>query len=69
MYTLLKAARRDARITEQLPAFVISLVLAETLYKFKSFTLECLAFLLTWFVLDYLSAKLFERFRHGSNLD
>jgi hypothetical protein len=31
--------------------FVVSLALAETLYKFHSFTLEALAFLATWYLL------------------
>ena len=30
-----------------------SIFLAEALYKFKSFTLECLAFLATWAILDF----------------
>ena len=34
------------------PAFLAAFVIAETLYKFHSFTLECLAFLGTWYVLD-----------------
>jgi hypothetical protein len=31
---------------------LVSLVIAELFYKFHSFTLECLAFLATWYVLD-----------------
>jgi hypothetical protein len=27
-------------------------IIAEAFYKFHSFTLECIAFLATWFVLD-----------------
>ena len=29
-----------------------ALLIAETFYKFHSFTLECLAFLATWYLLD-----------------
>jgi hypothetical protein len=36
----------------QLPALVISFLIAEFFYKFHSFTLECGAFLVTWFVID-----------------
>jgi hypothetical protein len=32
--------------------FLVSFVIAEFFYKFHSFTLECAAFLATWFVLD-----------------
>ncbi|MCB0517627.1 MAG: hypothetical protein H6577_22190 [Lewinellaceae bacterium] len=36
---------------EILPSFGLSLVMAELYFKFGSFTLECLAFLGTWYVL------------------
>lgn len=39
-------------LTTQAPAFLVSFVIAELFYKFHSFTLECLAFLATWFVID-----------------
>ncbi|MCP4285353.1 MAG: hypothetical protein GY792_13010 [Gammaproteobacteria bacterium] len=39
-------------LLEQLPVFVTSLLIAELFYKFHSFTLECVAFLATWYVLD-----------------
>lgn len=52
MYTLIKAIPARQLLLEQVPAFVISLVIAESLYRFHSFTLECLAFLLTWCMLD-----------------
>ena len=32
--------------------FLVAFVIAELFYKFHSFTLECAAFLATWFVLD-----------------
>jgi len=32
-----------------IPSFVISLLIAETFFKFHSFTLELLAFLATWY--------------------
>ena len=37
---------------EQVPAVSASIVIAELYYKFHSFTLECLAFLATWCMLD-----------------
>jgi hypothetical protein len=41
-------------ITKELPAFVFSLLTAEMLYKFRSFSLECIAFLATWYVVSYV---------------
>jgi hypothetical protein len=38
----------------QLPLFLLSFVLAELFYKFKSFALECAAFLVTWYILDWI---------------
>jgi hypothetical protein len=39
-----------------MPVLLVSFVIAETFYKFHSFTLECSAFLATWYVLDRLRA-------------
>lgn len=52
MYTFIKTIPARQLLLEQMPAFVISLVVAESFYKFHSFTLECIAFLMTWYVLD-----------------
>jgi hypothetical protein len=37
---------------EQMPALLLAGLIAEFFYKFHSFTLECIGFLITWFVLD-----------------
>ena len=52
MYELLRSSTLRQLLTRQAPALVISLIVAELFYKFGSFTLECLSFLATWFVLD-----------------
>jgi hypothetical protein len=52
MYQLLKSLTVRDCLTRQIPTIVASLVIAELFYKFHSFTLECWAFLATWFVLD-----------------
>ncbi len=47
-----------------IPSFVISILIAETFFKFYSFTLELLAFLVTWygvFVLTRILLKLTHR--------
>ena len=52
MFELLRSSSLHQLLARQVPALVISLVIAELFYKFGSFTLECLGFLATWFVLD-----------------
>jgi hypothetical protein len=53
---------------EQLPAIGISLVIAEVFYKFHSFTLECIAFLATWFVLDVAIKSILDFFSKRSDI-
>jgi hypothetical protein len=52
MYTLIRNIPLHQLLTLQAPAFLVSFVIAELFYKFHSFTLECLAFLATWFAID-----------------
>ncbi len=52
MYAITRLLPLRALVLEQLPALTLAFLIAETFYKFKSFTLECLAFLATWYVLD-----------------
>lgn len=52
MYTFFRTVPLRELLVTQAPAFFISFVIAELFYKFHSFTLECLAFLATWFVID-----------------
>lgn len=54
MYTLIRSISWRELLWQQLPALTFSLVLAELFYKFHSFTLECLAFLATWYLADAL---------------
>ena len=42
--------------------FVVAFLIAEFFFKFKSFALECLAFLAVWFVLSFLQSLVFSRF-------
>ena len=48
MYTLVRHLRSREGILAEGPAFLVSLVCAETFYKFHSFALECVCFLATW---------------------
>ncbi|MGH8352633.1 MAG: hypothetical protein ACRERY_03790 [Pseudomonas sp.] len=52
MYTLMRAIPKRQLLLEHAPVLGASLVIAELFYKFGSFTLECVAFLATWFVID-----------------
>ena len=54
MYTLLRLLPARRLTFEQLPVLLFAWAIAESFYKFHSFTLECGAFLATWFVLDAL---------------
>ena len=52
MYTLLHSLPLSRIALEQLPAAAGALIVAEVFYKFQSFSLECLAFLATWYGFD-----------------
>ena len=60
MHTLIRMVPLRRLLLEQLPALGASFIIAEVLYKFGSFTLECLAFLATWYVAD-AAIQLFAR--------
>ena len=52
MYALIRSLPLRSLLAVELPALVLAMLVAEVFYKFHSFTLECLAFLVTWFVTD-----------------
>lgn len=54
MYTLFRSVPISNLLALQAPALLASFIIAELFYKFHSFTLETLAFLVTWFVIDAL---------------
>ena len=58
MFELLRSSTLRQLLARQAPALAISLIVAELFYKFGSFTLECLGFLATWFVLDAVFAQI-----------
>ena len=57
MFELLRSKPLRHLLSRQAPALALSLLVAELFYKFGSFTLECLGFLATWFVLDAAFAQ------------
>ncbi len=58
MFELIRSTSPRQLLARQAPALAGSLLIAELFYKFGSFTLECLGFLATWFVLDALFAAI-----------
>lgn len=54
MYSLLRSQQYRELLGQHLPTATGSLLIAEVFYKFGSFSLEAIAFLGTWFVLDLL---------------
>jgi len=58
MYSLVRALPMRQLASTQLPSIVSALLVAEFFYKFHSFTLECVAFLATWALFDFLLSKL-----------
>jgi hypothetical protein len=52
MYQLIHSLTASELFKRQVPVFLVAFVVAELFYKFHSFTLECIAFLVTWYVLD-----------------
>lgn len=58
MDELVKTLGWQRLITQQGPSLLAAWALAELFYKFHSFTLECAAFLATWFALDLILSVL-----------
>ena len=56
MFTMMREVGVRRSLTSEAPYLGLSFLIAELLYKFHSFTLECLAFLTTWFVLSAVAA-------------
>lgn len=68
MYTLYRLLSTRGFLLTQLPTLGGSLLIAEMFYKFGSFSLEVVAFLATWFVLDAIYRALMNVFGIGQQL-
>jgi hypothetical protein len=55
VYALVRNLKCRATAVREICTFAAALAIAELFYKFHSFSLECLAFLLTWSALSGLS--------------
>ena len=54
MYSLMRSMSLRSLLVEQLPVLLLSMIIAEVFFKFHSFTLETVAFLATWFLIDFV---------------
>jgi len=54
MYYLTESRRFSEVLVREGPALAAALLVSELLYKFHSFTLECVAFLGTWYAFSRL---------------
>ena len=52
MFSLIKDLGVRIALKQEAIPFLIAFAVAEFFFKFKSFALECLGFLVLWFVLD-----------------
>lgn len=51
MYSLIEKLGLLQFLRKEALPFLISLTIAELLYRFGSFTLECISFLVTWYII------------------
>ena len=65
MYHLIKAQGLRRVLKSEAPPAAAALIVAEFLYKFGSFYLECLAFLATWYGLSLTLSVLQRAQRQG----
>jgi len=56
MHTLIQKLGLVESLRAELPWLMVSMLIAEFFYKFHSFTLECAAFLATWYALSRVAA-------------
>ena len=61
LFTLIKEFGVKVALRREGIPFCIAFICAELLFKFKSFALECLAFLVVWFVLSSIYARIMMR--------
>ena len=61
MFSLIKDLGVRVAVKQEAVPFLIAFAIAELFFKFKSFALECLAFLVVWFVLSFFQSLFFPR--------
>lgn len=58
MHRAIQKQGTAAFLRQEAPFLVGALLIAELFYKFGSFSLECLAFLATWYAFSFVAAKI-----------
>lgn len=61
VYRLTRDLSTRELVSRHAPTLGASMLIAELFYKFGSFTLECLAFLATWYVIDAAAGAVIDR--------
>ena len=64
MYTMLRANGLLSNIRLEMPTGLVAFMIAEVFYKFHSFALECLAFLITWLFFSWLASMVSSLFKN-----
>lgn len=59
MFSLIKDLGFRVAARQEAVPFLIAFVVAELFFKFKSFALECLAFLAVWALLSFVQSLIF----------
>lgn len=58
MYQIIRSHRMQDVCRKEAPAALAALLVAELFYRFHSFTLECLAFLATWYGFSWVFSRI-----------
>lgn len=66
MYTLLKSVGVQAALIQEAPYLVLAFIVASLFYKWGSFGIEAIGFLVTWFVFSVIGNKALEMIRGQS---
>ena len=61
MFSLIQTLGLQVAMKRELAPFIVAFVVAELFYKFHSFALECIAFLISWAALSYLQSLVIGR--------
>lgn len=61
MFSLFNQVGIQLVLRQELLPFSTAFLIAEFLYKFHSFALECLAFLGTWYLLSFIQSRFTNR--------
>jgi len=61
MFSLVKELGLRVAVKREAVPFIIAFATAEFFFKFKSFALECVAFLAVWYVLSFVQSLIFPR--------